>query len=92
MTPKTFKPHPDTDRRYRLTYLQGEGEDIVIDVQLRGDRIAFGFPYSHGSSLRIGRIEEEREDFIAFTPVGPPVDLFEGVVTLQDTGESMRWT
>ena len=91
MTPKTFKPHADTDRRYLLTY-NGGVEDVVIDVHLKEDVLTFGYPYSHGSSLRIGRIEEESAEHIAFTTVDPPVELFEGVVTLRDTGESHQWT
>lgn len=92
MKPELFKPSEDTDRVYTLTYSSGELEDRVIDLTLDGDVLRFGYPYSHGSSLQIGRIESESAEHITFTTVEPPIDLFEGVVTFRDTGEPMRWS
>lgn len=80
--PKHFHGTGD-DQVFELTYVNGS-RDLVIGVRVReaADEagrpvIEIGYPYSHGSALRIGRIHLETQDEIKFEVEQPQIDLLE---------------
>jgi hypothetical protein len=89
MKPKTFNPK-DRQAIYTLLYADGETADEVVGVHIEDETIVVEYPFSHGSGLKVGRIERETVDSIEFRVAEPQLPhLLDGVVKLTDTGR--RW-